>query len=119
MVIIELQNIIIHAFHGIYEGEAKVGSDYEVNLKISYNEGEADFLTIDSTINYAEVFEIVQQKMKKPTPLLEKLADEIILSLRDRFPYAKEIVISIYKLHPPIEKFQGKVGITMHKIFDV
>lgn len=119
MVIIELQNIIIHAFHGIYEGESKLGSDYEVNLKISYNEGESDFLSIDSTINYAEVFEIVHQRMKKPTPLLEKLAEEIIRSLRDRFPYAKEIVISIYKLQPPIERFQGKIGITMHKFFDV
>ncbi len=119
MIIVELQNIIMHAYHGIYEGEAKIGSDYEVNLKVSYNEGKSDFSSINSTINYAEIFEIVQQRMKVPTPLLEKVAEGIIRKIKHQYSFAKEIVISIYKLQPPIEIFQGKVGITMHKTFDV
>lgn len=119
MVTIELQKIILHAYHGIYEGEAKVGSDYEVNLSVSYDEGKSNFDSINATINYAELFEIVQHRMKAPTPLLEKVAEGIIRKIKHRYSYAKEIVISIYKLQPPIQGFQGKVGITMHKRFDV
>lgn len=50
MVTIELQKIILHAYHGIYEGEAKVGSDYEVNLSVSYDEGKSNFDSINATI---------------------------------------------------------------------
>lgn len=117
MVTIELHNIRLQAYHGVYEGEQKTGSPYEVNLKISYNEGDAKFDDVKHTINYVEVFEIVKQRMKVATPLLEKVAEGIIRKLKHQYPFATEIIISIYKLEPPIENIQGKLGITMQKQF--
>jgi len=119
MVTIELHNIRIHAYHGLYEGEEKTGSPYEVNLKIMYEEGNVKFEELKNTINYVEVFEIVKQRMKIATPLLEKLAEGIIRKLKHQYPFATEVIISIYKLEPPIENIQGKIGVTMHKHFDV
>jgi dihydroneopterin aldolase len=119
MVSIELHNIRLHAYHGLYDGEEKTGSPYEVSLKVTYDEGDVKFDHLKHTINYVEVFEIVKQRMKVPTPLLEKLAEDIIRTLKLQYPFATEVVISIYKLEPPIENIQGKLGVTMHKRFDV
>ena len=75
MVSVELQNILVHAFHGIYGGEDRIGSNYEIGLKVSFEEGKSDFSDINDTINYADLFAIVKQRMQVPTPLLEKVGD--------------------------------------------
>ena len=117
MVTIELQNIRLQAFHGIYEGERKTGSPYEVNVKVIYDEGNTQFDYLKNTINYVEVFDIVKKRMQVPTPLLEKVADEIIGTIRQQYAFTKEISVSIYKLEAPVENFQGKVGVTLQKQF--
>jgi dihydroneopterin aldolase len=118
MVSINLKNIIVKAFHGITEGENKVGSSYEVDLQVSYDEGEIRFDDLKSTINYEELFEIVKQRMQIPTPLLERVADGIIRRIKHQYSFIKEVRLSIYKLQAPIENFQGKVGVTMLKKFN-
>lgn len=118
MVTIELLNVRFHGFHGIYEGEKKTGSPYEVSVKVLYEEGDTPFESLKNTINYVEVFEIIQQRINLPVPLLEKLADGIIRRIKHQFPFTREVYLSIYKLEAPIENFQGKIGITMHKKFN-
>jgi dihydroneopterin aldolase len=118
MVSIELQNIRLQAFHGIYEGESKTGSTYEISIKVSFEEGKNEFSDIRDTINYAELFSIVKQRMQVATPLLEKVADGIIRRIKHQYPHTREVSLSIYKLQAPIENFEGKIGVTLHKRFD-
>lgn len=118
MVVIELQQVRLQAFHGVYEGEKKTGSAYELNVKVSYEEGDSTFDDLKNTINYVEILEIVKQRMRVPAGLLEKVADDIIRTIRQRYPFTKEISISVYKLEAPVENFQGKIGVTLHKKFD-
>jgi len=117
MVVIELQNVQFQAYHGLYEGEEKIGSPYEVNVKITYDEGDTTFDDLKNTINYVEIFDIVKQRMTVPTPLLEKVAQGILRKIKHHYPFVSEVMISIYKLQPPIPGFQGKVGISMTKKF--
>lgn len=119
MVTIELQNIRLHAFHGLYAGEEKTGSPYEVSVKVVYNENGSQFDNLENTVNYVTVFEIIKERMSIPTPLLEKVATGIIDQIKHRFPFTVEILVSILKLEPPIENFQGKIGVTIHKEFNV
>jgi len=56
--------------------------------------------------------------MHQPSPLLEKIADEIIGRIKAQYPFIREVIISIYKLQAPIGNFQGKAGMTLHKKFD-
>src|SRR5438132_13312276 len=112
MVVIELQQVRLKAFHGIYEGEQKIGSLYDVNVKVVYEEGDTQFDDLKNTINYVEILDIVKQRMQEPTGLLEKVADSIIQKIRHQYPYTKEIIISIYKLEAPVENFQGRIGVT-------
>ena len=118
MVVIELNQVRLRAFHGIYEGEKLTGSDYEINVRVVYDEGDSTFDDLKNTINYVEILDIVKQRMRIPTGLLEKVADGIIRDIRHQYPFTTEISISIYKLDAPVENFQGKLGVTLHKKFD-
>jgi 7,8-dihydroneopterin aldolase/epimerase/oxygenase len=118
MVVIELNQVKLHAFHGIYEGEKLTGSAYEINVRVVYEEGDTTFDSLKNTINYVEILDIVKQRMQIPTGLLEKVADDIIREIRLQYPFTKEIILTIYKLDAPVENFQGKIGVTLHKKFD-
>ncbi|WP_205514402.1 dihydroneopterin aldolase [Longitalea arenae] len=118
MVVIELNQVRLHAFHGVYEGEKLTGSAYEINVRVAYEEGDSTFDDLKNTINYVEILEIVKQRMRIPSGLLEKVANDIIRRIRDQYPFTTEINFSIYKLEAPVENFQGKIGVTLHKKFD-
>jgi dihydroneopterin aldolase len=117
MITIELQDLKFYEHHGIYEEERKVMNAFEVNLCVSYEENIPVFEKISDTISYVNLFRIVQEKMKEPVFLLEKICLGIILSIKHQYPAGSEIRISIFKLQAPIEHFVGKVGVTMHRSF--
>ncbi|MBO9571210.1 MAG: dihydroneopterin aldolase, partial [Chitinophagaceae bacterium] len=112
MISIELHDVHLHAFHGIYEGEEKIGNPYIINLDVKYEEGSADFDDISNTINYVDLYEIIKQRMQIPTGLLEKVCESIIRRIKHQYPFIKEVSLSLYKLQPPLLNFQGKVGVT-------
>jgi len=117
MITIELQHLIFYEHHGIYEEERKVMNSFEVNLHVSYEENIPVFERISDTISYVNLFRIVQEKMKEPVFLLEKICLGIILNIKHLYPAVSDISISIYKLQAPIDHFVGKVGVTMHRSF--
>ena len=118
MVSVEIRNLILHAYHGVYEDEHKTGSAYEVNLEVKFDENGNEFETLEDTISYEDLLGIIKQRMAVKNSLLEKVADGIIRKIKHQSPRAKEIRLSIYKLQPPVENFQGKLGVTMYKRFD-
>ena len=118
MVTIHLHKVILHAHHGVYNDEEKIGSDYELNLDVKFDEGNTRFDRLEETISYEDLYSIVRKKMMVPTPLLETVCDGIIRKIRHEFSGVREISISIHKLEAPIENFQGRVGVTMRKKFD-
>lgn len=118
MVSIEIRNLILHAYHGVYEDEHKTGSAYEVNLEVNFDENGREFESLEDTINYEDLLDIVKQRMMVRNTLLEKVADGIIRKIKHQCPRALEIRLSIYKLQPPVENFHGRLGVTMHKRFD-
>ncbi len=118
MLTVQLYDLSFHSFHGVYEGESKVGNNYQVNLSVVYNEKKIKFDNINNVLNYEELYEIVKKRMNIASPLLEDVAEGIIRNIRHQYSYVKEARVSIYKLQAPIEHFQGKVGITLTKKFD-
>lgn len=108
---IELCNLRFHAFHGLYPEEQITGNEFEVNLFMAYETNKEIIDKIDETINYAAAYQIVKKQMSLRTDLLETLAMRIAKELYAAFPLIKKIDITISKLHPPIEKFSGKVAV--------
>lgn len=117
MLTIELQNLLFHAQHGLYEEERMVMNTFEVNLSVSFPEKASAFERTEDTISYVNLYDIVKQKIQNPVFLLERICQDIILKIKIQYPAVSEIRISIYKLQAPIESFIGKAGVTMHRIF--
>jgi len=118
MVTVHLQQLVMHAFHGVYEQEHKTGNNYEVSLDVTYEERNSQFESIHETISYENLFAIVKKRMQAPTLLLEKVCEGVIRNIKHEYPHVREVSVSIYKLQPPIENLQGRVGVTMRKKFD-
>ncbi|MEP6746239.1 MAG: dihydroneopterin aldolase [Bacteroidota bacterium] len=118
MLTVHLSDLRFFAHHGVYDGEPEAGGEFEVNLQVRYEEKKIKFTELKNVLNYEELYNIVRKRMGMPTPLIEEVAESIIRKIRHEYSFVKEISISIFKLKPPIEHFQGKVGITLQKKFD-
>ncbi|RYY17872.1 MAG: dihydroneopterin aldolase [Chitinophagaceae bacterium] len=117
MVVIKLDQVKLHAFHGVYSGEPLVGGDFEVNLEVEYDDAGIAFDALQDTISYVSLFDLVNSRMKVPTPLLEKVGKLILDDVFDMFPFIKSSRISIFKLQAPIPNFQGRVGISLNRVY--
>lgn len=93
-----------YANHGVVEQEKMVGNWFTVDLALRLNLCQAmqtDNLT--DTINYAEVYTIVEQQMKIPSKLLEHLGGRIIDALVQKFPNLRKIELRVTKQNPPFK----------------
>lgn len=109
---ITLQTLRFFGYHGLLEHEKVVGNTFEVTLVIHFPAKEV--MTsgdLDCGINYAEVYGIIKEEMALPTELLESLAHRILCRVKAEFPLITEASLSITKLAPPIENFNG-AGVT-------
>jgi dihydroneopterin aldolase len=115
--VIQLTSLRFVAAHGLYEQEAQVGGEFEVNLSLTIPAPEHKRLSIDDTVNYADVHAIVKEIFTHRQALLETIAMEIVDVIKNRFPALRKISVQIIKLHPPIAAFTGSVSITLNKKF--
>ncbi|MEZ5033019.1 MAG: dihydroneopterin aldolase [Saprospiraceae bacterium] len=100
-----IQNLRIHAFHGVYPEEALVGHWFCIDLRVEIPPTlipEVDDL--DTTLNYASLHMICTEVMSERADLLETVAYRIIRRIRKSHAQAGEIRIRIAKEHPA---FQG------------
>ena len=109
---IVLQKVKVFGFHGLDAGEEVLGGEFEVNLVASYKPADIPIKKIEETLDYTVLLSIIKRRMQEPAHLLETLATEIASEIIAKFSIVTEIAISIYKLHPPIENFEGSVGVT-------
>ena len=114
---IELNSIRFFAEHGMYEEEKKVGNEFEVDVSIACRSPKKIIVSIEHTINYAEVYRILQEEFAVRSFLLETVAMKVADKLQQQFPEIENVKISIRKLNPPITNFSGSVGITYAKSF--
>jgi len=101
--IISIDNLRIHAFHGVLPQERNVGADFLISLHIHYNIYKAmESDDVADTLNYAEACQIMTQEMETPSNLLEHVAGRICKALFSRFPQATAISLKLTKLNPPM-----------------
>lgn len=98
-----LENLILHAHHGVALQETIVGNIFVINLKIAANIEKACISDdLSYTISYAEIFDLVKSEMKMPSKLIEHAAKRIIDSLKNKFPQIEGIEIKLSKQNPPM-----------------
>jgi dihydroneopterin aldolase len=108
---ISLHNVRFRAYHGLYPEERQKGNDFVVNLEVGYTP-ESDLINaLEETIDYAQLFDIINITMQEPVDLLETLVQKIAIKVQQRFAAVKEIVVSVEKINPPIDQFSGSASV--------
>jgi 7,8-dihydroneopterin aldolase/epimerase/oxygenase len=116
MFTINLHNLIFHSFHGVYDEEKILGSEFKVNISIGFDT-DKQVNSLEQTVNYASVYKIIKQRMAIPTPLLETLAQELTNEIYDFDNRIKSISVSVEKKNPPISNMEGSVSVHYKKVF--
>src|SRR5690606_31065671 len=102
---IDLEDLRFYSYHGFYTDEQVLGNEYEVTIRTatSYSffakeEGGDPF---ENRVNYEQLYAIAKNSMNMPRKLLETVAEEMLDSIRQKFPALDSIEVSICKINPP------------------
>lgn len=100
---IKLQNIRTFSFHGCLEEEAKIGSDYRVDLEIKTDLRKSSVTDdLNDTVDYVLLNKIVVGEMAIRSKLLEHVAHRIVTRIFGEIPSVSRIVLAVSKINPPI-----------------
>ncbi len=109
---ITLDRMKFRACHGVLEQERRVGNTFEVSLRLDYPFADAmETDDLASTLNYADVYEVVKREMAVPSQLLEHVTGRIRSALLREFPLISGGFIRIEKCRPPIPGITGAAGV--------
>ena len=114
MIKIELHNLRFFAHHGMYEEEKKVANEFEVDLEVSF-EANQTITSINESINYVKLYELVKKFMLQEQRLLETIAMNNTNAIHEQFPQVKKISLTITKKYPPVINFSGNVAVSYVK----
>ena len=69
--------------------------------------------TLDQTIDYEIILQVIKKEFAQPTPLLEELAHRIEQSVLTMYPSMRYFYLSIQKLNPPLgsEVYSSEVSV--------
>jgi len=110
-----LNDMRFYAYHGVLPQERIVGGEYSVSLKVYVNLSSAmEHDLVEVTLNYADLYEVVQHEMLIPSDLLEHLSGRIGQAVMDAFPQISEVNLSVVKLNPPMGADCKGAGIELH-----
>lgn len=114
-----LRGLRFHACHGVLDQERTVGNDYEVSLRIHVNVTDAvENDTVDRTVNYAQVYQIVAEIMREPRHLVEAVAGEIARRVLYEWPDVEDVDVTVVKLNPPMGADCEGAGVEIHAMRD-
>ena len=98
-----LHDMRFYAYHGVMEQERRVGDEYLVSLSVEADLSHAVISdSVDDTVNYAALYEVVAREMAQPSQLLEHVAGRIGSRVLEAFPLVEALNIRITKCNPPM-----------------
>lgn len=113
---IYLDGIEVYAFHGYYPEEQRIGGKYRIDVKMETDTTAAEINdSLQDTVNYEKVFELVKEEMKESSKLMEHIAYRIVKRIFQSFPQLDIVRVKISKLHPPLDGILDKVSISLEK----
>lgn len=116
MFTIHLHHLKFFAYHGLYEEERKAGNNFEMDVDV-VADIPGTITKLEQTVDYAEVYAVIAERMKQSTPLLETLVHDLAEKIHDYDNRVKSVSITIKKLSAPIKFFNGVVGVSYKKDF--
>lgn len=113
MLTVELNDLHFFAHHGLYAEEKSLGGAFVVDVFIKGKPVSFPIKDIADTIDYTLVYQLVQDVMRHPEPLIETVAGKIIQSIFNKFSHAETVTVNVKKVNPPIIAFEGNVAVKL------
>lgn len=113
---IRLNDIKVHAYHGVYPKERQTGTDYLVNVRCKLKEFDDMFESdeLAYTVDYSAIYDLIIKHMSKPANLIETVAKNISDDILATFPRIASTKIEIEKTNPPLSGECKSASIVMH-----
>ena len=112
---IELRDVHIFAHHGVMPQEKEIGAWFTIDIKLRIEEYECTRSdSIESTVSYAEIYNIICSAMKEPANLLENVCYRISKAVYEVFPTVSAISITLCKDTPPMGGDRLKAAVTIN-----
>ncbi len=103
MAVIALEGMKFYAYHGVYEAEKLIGTDYVVDVYVqTVTALAAKTDQLEATVNYESVFQICKMEMKQPRQLIETVVAGIVKGIKKQFPNMMALKVRVKKLNPPL-----------------
>lgn len=109
---VHVMGVRTFAYHGCMKEEAKIGTWFETDVKLTANLSQAavsDDLT--QTIDYVTVAEIVQAEMAQRADLIEHVAKRILARCKSEWSYAEKVRVEVRKYNAPMQAEVGHVAV--------
>lgn len=115
---IEINEIKLYGFHGCLDEEAKIGGNYTIDISM-----ETDFTkaaledTLEDTIDYVQVNEIVKEEMAIRSKLIEQVGHRILMRMKNELRNLHAARVKIVKVCPPINGDVKNVAVILEERF--
>jgi len=112
---IYLNDLIFNGFHGVYPAEKKIGNTFKVDLRIQLTPTTKTIDQLDQTIDYVQVYALIQKIMEVPTPLLETIVTNIADQILAAHPMAESVYVKITKQQLSVPYFEGTTAVDIER----
>jgi dihydroneopterin aldolase len=112
---IYLNDLIFNGFHGVYPAEKKIGNTFKLDLRIQLTPTTKTIDQLDQTIDYVQVYALIQKIMAVPTPLLETIVTNIADQILAAHPMAESVYVKITKQQLSVPYFEGTTAVDIER----
>lgn len=116
---VKLNNLHFYAFIGVLEHEQTIGNNFIVNVCINFDASGFEMENLDSSICYAQVFDLIKKEMGKKWRLLESAATSISDLLKSEWPKIQYSKVEIAKMSVPIHNLDGSCSIELIRDYSI
>lgn len=103
MATIGLEGARFTAPHGFYPEEQRTENEFVIDLYVDTSVQAAAMQDdLGLTVNYSTLYLLIQMEMRKPTQLIEALAQRIVDRVQDQFSRISGVRIRLRKLNPAL-----------------
>ncbi len=103
--IVSLEGVDFFAYHGFYDEERKKGNTFICDVSVELKSFDSLDDNIDDTVNYEEIYKIVEEEMQQTKKLIETVALHIIKRIQE-LTNVTAAKVRLHKLQPPMD---GKI----------
>jgi 7,8-dihydroneopterin aldolase/epimerase/oxygenase len=103
MITVALHGAEFFAYHGFYPEEQVLGNKFIIDIEVTFPpKGDFKEDDLQNTVDYVELYEITASEMKQTKKLIDTVAQSIADRIKEKYPFATSIKVSLKKCNPPM-----------------